>query len=86
MARGIKTSEAGQKRRNEKLLGKTSYLGKTVRSEVLPLTVDIGKQRALSRDQVAALESLSIDAAGTAVRSLASLAKINELDHLGGGL
>ena len=86
MARGIKTSEAGQKRRNEKLLGKTSYLGKSLRSEVLPLTVDIGKQRALSRDQVAALESLSIDAAGTAIRSLASLAKINELDHLGGGL
>ena len=86
MARGIKVLEASQKRRNEKLLSKVSYLGKSVRSEVLPLTVDIGKQRALSREQVAGLESLQIDAAAVAIRSLASLAKINELDHLGGGL
>lgn len=86
MARGMQASQAGQKRRNDRLLQGVKYLGKQVRSEVLPLTVDIGRQRALSREQVAGLESLQIDAAGIAIRSLASLAKINELDHLGGGL
>ncbi len=86
MARGIKAAESGQKRRNDRLLKGVKHLGKQVKSEVLPLTVDIARQRALSREQVAALESLQIDAAGTAIKSLASLAKINELDHLGGGL
>ena len=58
MARGIKASEAGQKRRNDRLLKGVKYLGKQVRSEVLPLMVDIGRQRALSREQVAELEAL----------------------------
>ena len=86
MARGTKAAESGQKRRNDRLLKGVEYLGKQVKSEVLPLTVDIAKQRTLNREQVAALECLQIDAAGTAIKSLDSLAKINELDHLGGGL
>ncbi len=86
MAEGIKALQAGQKRRNDKLLQRSRYLGQQVRSEVLPLTVDISRQRSLSREEVAALEGLQINAAGIAIRSLASLAKINELDHLGGGL
>ena len=86
MARGTKAAESGQKRRNDRLLKGVAHLGKRVKSEVLPLTVDIATQRTLSREHVAALESLQIDAAGTAIESLASLARINELDHLGGGL
>ena len=86
MAEGIKALQAGQKRRNDKLLQRSRYLGQQVRSEVLPLTVDLSRQRSLSREEVAALEGLQINAAGIAIRSLASLAKINELDHLGGGL
>ena len=84
--RGIEAAQAGQQQRNKELLGGVRYLGEKVHSEVLPLAVDIGKQQALHQEQVTALEGLQIEAAEVAIRSLASLAKIGELDHLGGGL
>lgn len=84
--RGIEAAQAGQRQRNEALLSGVRYLGEQVHSEVLPLTVDIGKQQALHPEQIAALEGLQIEAAEMAIRSLASLAEIGELDHLGGGL
>lgn len=84
--RGIEAAQAGQRQRNKALLSGVRYLGEQVHSEVLPLTVDIGKQQALHPEQIAALEGLQIEAAELAIRSLASLAEIGELDHLGGGL
>lgn len=84
--RGIEAAQAGQRQRNKALLSGVRYLGEQVHSEVLPLTVDIGKQQALRPEQIAALEGLQIEAAELAIRSLASLAEIGELDHLGGGL
>ena len=48
--------------------------------------MDIGKQQTLHQEQIDALEGLQIEAAAIAIRSLASLAEIGELDHLGGGL
>ena len=84
--RGIEAAQTGQQQRNKELLGGVRYLGEKVHSEVLPLTVDIGNQQALHQEQIDALEGLQIEAAATAIRSLASLAEIGELDHLGGGL
>ena len=84
--RGIEAAQTGQRQRNKELLGGVRYLGEKVHSEVLPLTVDIGNRQALQQEQIAALEGLQIEAAAIAIRSLASLAEIGELDHLGGGL
>ena len=68
MATAIKAALAGQKRRNEKLVKEARYLGARVRSQALPLQVDIGKEKALSGAQIAALEGLQIEAAQTAIR------------------
>ena len=86
MAASMYAALAGQKRRNEKLLKDARYLGQRVRSQVLPLQVDIAKDKALSKAQIDALVGLQIASAQTAIRSLGSLAKIGEVDHLGGGL
>ena len=61
--RGIEAAQTGQRQRNKELLGGVRYLGEKVHSEVLPLTVDIGKQQALHQEQIAALEGLQIEAA-----------------------
>ena len=86
MSTGLQAAIDGQRERNEALLGKVRYLGDVVESEVLPLQVDIGSTEALSSEQIQALEGLQIEAAETAIRALGSLAKIGEVDHLGGGL
>ena len=83
---GIEAAVNGQKRRNKKLLSQVRYLGEQITSEVLPLHLDIARHEALSEVEVQALEAVQIEAARTAIRSLASLAGIGELDHLGGGL
>ncbi|MFC1526086.1 thiamine pyrophosphate-dependent enzyme, partial [Candidatus Latescibacterota bacterium] len=83
---GIQAGIDGQKRRNSKLLKGARYLGEQIISEALPLHLDIGRVEGLTEDQIHALEALQIVAARTAVRSLASLARIGELDHLGGAL
>ena len=75
-----------QHSRNKALLDGARYLSQRVVSEVLPLRIDVGQTPTLEAEQVAALEAVQIDAAEVAIRSLASLAEIGELDHLGGGL
>ena len=75
-----------QQQRNQALLAEARYLKNTVTSEVLPLKIDIDKTSALNSETINSLQTLEIDAARIAITSLASLAAINELDHLGGGL
>lgn len=75
-----------QQDRNRALLDRCTYMKEEVASRALPLSIDIAQQTTLTPEQAAALEALGIDAARIAIASLASLAKINELDHLGGGL
>lgn len=75
-----------QEERNRKLLSDSPYMRDRIESSVLPLQIPIGSTTALAEADARALEALQIEAARMAIRSLASLAKINELDHLGGGL
>ena len=85
----MKTIQAGiqaQAKRNQTLLDGARYLGPSITSQVLPFQIDIASTKALTKDQVEAFEALQIDAASTSIQALASLAKIKELDHLGGGL
>jgi transketolase N-terminal domain/subunit/transketolase C-terminal domain/subunit len=56
-----------------------------VTSSVLPFRLDLTAEQ-LTDAEIATLNALEKKAAATALGSLASLAKINELDHLGGGL
>ena len=77
---------AGQQdRRNAQLLRETPLLGDRVRSSVLPLTVDLTQHR-LSSETDVTLSALEKTAAAIAIESLVSLAKVNDIDHLGGGL
>ena len=82
----MQTAVDEQQVRNQDLLAGTRLLGSRATSEVLPLRVDLGRADALTDEQLQAYQALQIDAARIAIRSLASLAEINELDHLGGGL
>ncbi|MCC5843743.1 MAG: hypothetical protein JJU05_05770 [Verrucomicrobia bacterium] len=81
---GAHTFES-QAKRNQNLLAQSTYLKGTVESKVLPFQLDLSADK-LTDEQVAALNALEKRAAATALGSLASLAKIGELDHLGGGL
>ena len=74
-----------QQARNAALLQETPVLGNQVRSEVLPFALDL-RAGALSGEQDAALAALEKTAAAIAIESLISLAKVNDIDHLGGGL
>lgn len=60
-------------------------MGEVVRSEVLPFALDLSGG-ALADEQDRALAGLEKTAATIAIESLISLAKINDIDHLGGGL
>ncbi|MBT7596933.1 MAG: hypothetical protein HN559_18670 [Gemmatimonadetes bacterium] len=80
----LQSATSAQARRNRKLLSEASYLGERINSRVLPLDIDIAGP--LTTQQRDALAGLGVEAASTAISSLASLAKIGELDHLGGGL
>ncbi len=75
-----------QQKINKKLLKSSKYLGEKIESKVIPFSLDVKKQQKLTIQQKAILEVLEIQAARTAILTLASLAEINELDHLGGGL
>lgn len=81
----LQSATAAQARRNRKLLTEAQYLGDQIRSSVIPLRLDVSGP-ALTTPQLEALEGLGVETAATAIKSLASLAKIGELDHLGGGL
>ncbi len=82
----IQAAITGQARRNRKLLNDAKHLGERITSKVLPLQIDVAHATDLSQDQIDALEALQIEAARTAIGSLASLSRIGELDNLGGGL
>jgi len=75
-----------QQVQNRALIEQSKYMASEVTSDVLPLGIDIRSTDALSLEDATTLQALEIDAARTAILSLASLAEINELDHLGGGL
>src|SRR5262249_31792576 len=60
-------------------------MGGAIRSEVLPFALDLGAG-ALTDAQDRTLAALEKTAATVAIESLISLAKINDIDHLGGGL
>jgi len=74
-----------QQVRNAALVKDTPTLGNQVRSEVLPFALDL-RAGALSDAQNTALAALEKTAARIAIESLISLAKVNDIDHLGGGL
>ncbi|MCX7045854.1 MAG: hypothetical protein NTX50_10280 [Candidatus Sumerlaeota bacterium] len=84
MAQSVYNSK--QCERNAALLAKCRYMKPEVISQALPLRFDIASQTSLTKAQVVTLQALQIEAARTAIKSLASLAKIGELDHLGGAL
>lgn len=74
-----------QRARNQHLLKQTPTLGAEVRSAVLPFALDL-QAPALPDDAGVALAALEKTAATIAIESLISLARINDIDHLGGGL
>lgn len=75
-----------QEQRNQRLLEDSTLMRDRIVSKVVPLHLDIGAHETLSNREATLFEALEIEAAHTAIRSLASLATINEVDHLGGGL
>ena len=75
-----------QQARNQHLLKQTPTLGAEIRSEVLPFAARSARPSSLPDDADLALAALEKTAATIAIESLISLAKINDIDHLGGGL
>jgi transketolase N-terminal domain/subunit len=55
-------------------------------SSVPPLQLDIEQISRLSDEDITLFEALQIETARLAIESVASLSKINEVDHMGGGL
>ena len=74
-----------QNRRNTSLLADTSLADQRIESHVLPFALD-PDAGALSADQDLRLSALEKTAATVAIKSLVSLAKAGDIDHLGGGL
>ena len=75
-----------QQERNRTLLADSLYMRREVVSSVPPLQLDIEELPRLSDDDIALFEALQIDTARIAIEAVASLSKINEVDHMGGGL
>ena len=76
---------AAQRQRNDDLLAATPLMGARRTSSVLPFALDPGAE-VLDPADGAALAALEKTAASIAIRSLASLARAGDIDHLGGGL
>ena len=74
-----------QSARNQQLLKSSTTLGAEITSDVLPFAIDL-KAASLGGDAELALAGLEKTAAAIAIESLISLAKVNDIDHLGGGL
>ena len=81
----LATIVADQGRRNAALLAETPLLGQRIESHVLPFALDPTAGR-LSDDENRQLAALEKVAATIAIKSLVSLAKAGDIDHLGGGL
>lgn len=79
------TLTAEQEARNAALLAHTPHLGERIESHVLPFTLDLARSE-FTGEHEAILSALEKQAARTAIESLASLARVNDIDHLGGGL
>ena len=77
---------ARQDQKNKQLVADAIYMKPRVESHVLPIRLDLAGESELSRDKLAVLSALEKQAARLALSSIASLAKLNEVDHLGGGL
>ena len=75
-----------QQKRNDLLISESKFMRQSITSQVLPLSIDIAHTNKLDEKQIATLQALEIEAARISISSLASLATIGELDHLGGGL
>lgn len=73
-----------QTARNAELIKSSPNFGQSIESKVLPFYLDI--KSPLGEKEKLVLQALEIDAARISVQALTSLAKINELDHLGGGM
>lgn len=76
---------AEQYRRNRSLLSDTPLAAERIESQVLPFAIDLSAEE-LSSDQDLVLAALEKTAATIAIKSLVSLARANDIDHLGGGL
>jgi transketolase N-terminal domain/subunit/transketolase C-terminal domain/subunit len=76
---------AEQAQRNGQLLRQTPGTGASVRSRVLPLTIDFHAP-ALGETADVSLSAVEKTAARIAIDSLVSLARAGDIDHLGGGL
>ncbi len=77
---------ATQKIRNDALLADSVYMRDEVVSDVLPFKIDIRKTRELSPETILTLQAMEIESARTAITAVAELAKLNEVDHMGGAL
>ena len=75
-----------QAERNQALLDSCRYMHSETVSSVPPLQLDIAGLSRLSEDDITLFEALQIDAARIAISAVASLSKLNEVDHMGGGL
>ena len=75
-----------QQKRNQSLLAESRYMRREVVSSVPPFELDIEQIARLSADDIELFEAMQIDAARLAIEAVASLSKINEVDHMGGGL
>jgi transketolase N-terminal domain/subunit/transketolase C-terminal domain/subunit len=76
---------AEQLQRNRALLAASPLLGPRFESKVLPWRID-PLTRPFTDDDQATLTGLEKRAATIAIKALVSLAKANDIDHLGGGL
>ncbi len=74
-----------QAERNRTLLAASVAIGERFRSDVLPFALDL-EGGVLTGENDLALAALEKSAAAIAVKALASLATVGDLDHLGGGL
>jgi len=75
-----------QSDRNQALLKASKYTGITFTSKILPFRLDVDNQTSLTSEQLDTFEALQRRAARIAVSAVSELAKLNEVDHLGGGL
>ncbi len=85
----MKTSfspHALQQQRNQSLLTDSRYMRREVVSSVPPLQLHMEETPRLAEADLHLFEALQIDAARLAIEAVASLSKINEVDHMGGGL
>ena len=75
-----------QERRNADLCSGARYLGQEHQVCTVPLCFNLQETESLSDQDLLVLEALQIDAARIALEAVAALAKMGEMDSLGGGL